>query len=256
MTTTRAVDADPQIVRIEGWTANGYLIVGQKIVVVDPGVPRLVRSMLHYVEHELKRPASDISWATVTHYHNDHVGGMGLLQQISGCQVALPALARPFVEQGARIPFPRPLRWLHMLAVHNRQRNPTPTPRDAWQTEKIGLPLISPRPKFDVHAWLDEGDALPDAPGFTALFTPGHSADSTCLWHEQSGSLFSGDMLLGNFEGPPQANAYCLSRTKTIASLQRLADLPIKRLFPGHGPLHSGEYLAKEAVETLRTDLV
>ena len=61
------------------------------------------------------------------------------------------------------------------------------------------------------------------------LHTPGHSEDSLCVYLPESGALFSGDTL---YRISDHLGAY----PKTyVSSLERLAGLDIKRIYPGHG---------------------
>lgn len=68
---------------------------------------------------------------------------------------------------------------------------------------------------------------------FSALATPGHSADSVCLlWRERV--CFTGDTVLGSgsvfiARGEGSLSAY-------LESLRRLRSLPLEVLCPGHGP--------------------
>jgi len=68
---------------------------------------------------------------------------------------------------------------------------------------------------------------------FSALATPGHSADSVCLiWRERV--CFSGDTVLGSgsvFIAPGEG-----SLSDYLDSLRRLRALPLEVLCPGHGP--------------------
>ena len=68
---------------------------------------------------------------------------------------------------------------------------------------------------------------------FSALATPGHSADSVCLiWRERV--CFSGDTVLGTgsvFIAPGEG-----SLSDYLDSLRRLRALPLEVLCPGHGP--------------------
>jgi glyoxylase-like metal-dependent hydrolase (beta-lactamase superfamily II) len=68
---------------------------------------------------------------------------------------------------------------------------------------------------------------------FSALATPGHSADSVCLiWREQV--CFTGDTVLGSgsvFIAPGEG-----SLSEYLDSLRRLRALPLEVLCPGHGP--------------------
>jgi glyoxylase-like metal-dependent hydrolase (beta-lactamase superfamily II) len=68
---------------------------------------------------------------------------------------------------------------------------------------------------------------------FSALATPGHSADSVCLiWRGQV--CFTGDTVLGSgsvFIAPGEG-----SLSDYLESLRRLRALPLDVLCPGHGP--------------------
>jgi glyoxylase-like metal-dependent hydrolase (beta-lactamase superfamily II) len=67
---------------------------------------------------------------------------------------------------------------------------------------------------------------------FTALATPGHSADSVCLLMGRV--CFTGDTVLGKgsvFIAPGEG-----SLSAYLASLRRLRELDLELLCPGHGP--------------------
>ena len=68
---------------------------------------------------------------------------------------------------------------------------------------------------------------------FSAIATPGHSADSVCLvWG--AGVCFTGDTVLGSgsvFIAPGEG-----SLSAYLDSLRRLRALPLEVLCPGHGP--------------------
>lgn len=67
-----------------------------------------------------------------------------------------------------------------------------------------------------------------------ALATPGHSADHLCYLLEPDGTLFTGDLVLG--EGSSMIVHPDGSVDAWLASLARLAALRPTRLLPGHGP--------------------
>lgn len=72
------------------------------------------------------------------------------------------------------------------------------------------------------------------AGGFTVLHTPGHSADSICLYNKAQKVLFSGDTLFSGAWGRtdlPGSDTFCM-----MQSLHTLASLPPDTaVFPGHG---------------------
>jgi glyoxylase-like metal-dependent hydrolase (beta-lactamase superfamily II) len=71
--------------------------------------------------------------------------------------------------------------------------------------------------------------------GLTALATPGHTEDHLCFLLDRT--LFCGDLVLG--EGstivPPASEGGSLA--KYMASLQRISELDLERMYPGHGPV-------------------
>jgi glyoxylase-like metal-dependent hydrolase (beta-lactamase superfamily II) len=66
----------------------------------------------------------------------------------------------------------------------------------------------------------------------TALYTPGHSADHLCFWIGEDRVVFTGDLVLGRGSSMvtyPEGNVAAYLR-----SLERVAALKPKMLFPGH----------------------
>ena len=66
-----------------------------------------------------------------------------------------------------------------------------------------------------------------------AIHTPGHARGHLCFLHERTGALLSGDTIVGAgtvIIDPPEGDM-----ADYIASLERLAALPVRTLFPGHG---------------------
>jgi glyoxylase-like metal-dependent hydrolase (beta-lactamase superfamily II) len=68
-----------------------------------------------------------------------------------------------------------------------------------------------------------------------ALHTPGHAQDHICFYLEEEHALFTGDVVLGAgttvipLDGGDMADY--------LASLERMLDLDLARIYPGHGPL-------------------
>ena len=68
----------------------------------------------------------------------------------------------------------------------------------------------------------------------TALHTPGHSPGHLCFWEAERGYLFTGDLVykdvLFAYYPSTDPEAY-------LASLEKAAALPVRRVFPGHHSL-------------------
>lgn len=75
----------------------------------------------------------------------------------------------------------------------------------------------------------DEGDLL-------VLHTPGHAPDHLTLWHAESRTLFTGDMLVqGSTVVIPASHGGSLS--DYLQSLERMLQLNPARALPAHGPV-------------------
>ena len=100
---------------------------------------------------------------------------------------------------------------------------------------------------------LVDGDEIVHACGrLRAVHTPGHESGHVCYLDPDRGWLFTGDLILGTgttVVAPPDGDMAAY-----LASLRRLLDLRLTRLFPGHGAPIDGpyekieEYLAHRAM--------
>lgn len=82
---------------------------------------------------------------------------------------------------------------------------------------------------------LEDGDTI-DLGGrtVTVLHTPGHSPGHMCFWEADTGYLFTGDLVYKDtlFAYYPSTDPIAY-----LASLEKLAALPAKRVFPAHHSL-------------------
>ena len=80
-----------------------------------------------------------------------------------------------------------------------------------------------------------EGDRIPyDGGELTVVHTPGHESGHCCFYEAHQEVLFTGDHILGRGTtviGPPDGDM-----AHYIQSLEKLLDLKIGLLLPGHGP--------------------
>ena len=67
-----------------------------------------------------------------------------------------------------------------------------------------------------------------------ALHTPGHAPGHLCFWEKENGYLFTGDLVykdvLFAYYPSTDPEAY-------LASLEKIAALPVKKVFPAHHSL-------------------
>jgi glyoxylase-like metal-dependent hydrolase (beta-lactamase superfamily II) len=94
--------------------------------------------------------------------------------------------------------------------------------------EEDGRYAVAWQPIRDGAAIAAGGDVL------TALHTPGHSPDHLAFWHERTGTIFTGDLVvLGGSVMIHWSRGGDLAQY--MASLERLLALEPRRLLPAHG---------------------
>lgn len=150
---------------------------------------------------------SEVSLIISTHCHCDHVGGNKLIQELSGCGVALHELGKKYMDT-----------------------------RDDWET---WWRYFDQEPVFfDATRVLGDGEIIDIGPhSWEVIYTPGHARDAVALYNRAERLLISSDALwesdmpsmVTRIEGED-------SLDKALESLDRLEGLDVKTVFPGHGP--------------------
>ncbi len=175
------------------WT-TAYLVDG---MMVDTGCAHTARELAESLKDE------PLALIVNTHSHEDHIGANSTLQQQrDGLETLAHPLAIPIMAQ------PRELQPLH----------PYRRMFWGWPESSTGQPVQ------------DQQSIVTEHRSFRVIYTPGHSPDHICLFEEQRGWLFSGDLFVG---GKDRALRADFDIWQIIAALKHVADLPITRIFPG-----------------------
>jgi hydroxyacylglutathione hydrolase len=154
----------------------------------------------------VERFSEQIEYIVLTHCHYDHIAYLREIAHMCRAKVAIHQLDAPGLVDDRE-----------SLAFNFGGRSPGVIP----------------------DLLLDEGDRVGD---LLVLHTPGHTAGSICLYSEVERNLISGDTVFtdggfGRFDFPGG------SRAALARSLDRLADLEVRGLYPGHGsPVEEGGY--------------
>ena len=91
--------------------------------------------------------------------------------------------------------------------------------------------------------WLADGDPVESTSGWQVISAPGHTDDSTCLFHSTSATLFSGDAVL-TVDGHAWFNPEVTHRGSAAGTEDRLRELSVEHLYPGHGrPIHGADLM-------------
>jgi glyoxylase-like metal-dependent hydrolase (beta-lactamase superfamily II) len=156
---------------------------------------------------QLDLSLSDVQLIISTHCHCDHIGGNKQIQDQSGCDIALHKIGKYFIDT-----------------------------RNDWATwwGYYGQEAAF----FDCTIELNDGDVLAIGPyEFAVMHTPGHAAEGIVLYNRKerllisSDTLWKNDMAVMTLQIEGSAAPFHM-----LESLEKLASLDVRMLYPGHGP--------------------
>ncbi|MCC2683488.1 MAG: beta-lactamase, partial [Paenibacillaceae bacterium] len=212
---------------------NSYAIRGkQGITLIDPGLH--TEASIAVWEETFERLAfagSDIERIVLTHYHPDHYGLAGWMQQLSGADVWL---SRSGHEQAQRLWGAGQPLTIEIVAQFRRAGMPEELLAQVKQHLDDFVPLVSPQP---VVRMLEPGIrfTLGDEE-YETIEAGGHAIGQICFYRESSGIMFCGDQVLPkispNISLIPGAETDPLG--SFLGSLQQLASYKVALAYPGH----------------------
>lgn len=181
---------------------------GERSLLIDTGLG--ICNIYDQVVRLTDRPVT----AVATHIHWDHIGGHAYFPDFYAHREELTWL------QGG---FPLPMETIRAMVMDRCD------PPEGYDVGTYQLFQGTPTRLLEDGDTIDLGGRM-----VQALHTPGHSPGHLCFWEPERGYLFSGDLVykdtLFAYYPSTDPEAY-------LFSLERLAELPAARLFPGHHTL-------------------
>lgn len=215
-------------------TVNVFLVEGDLLTLIDTGTntPETLAALKSGVK-SIGYDLNDIEQVILTHHHPDHSGLLEIFKEdvkILGHERNIPYLIQ---EQSF-------LDYYNEYFIENARKYGVPSLFVQKMPRSIKkIPYSCKRSLTDV---ISEGDLLDSLFNVKVLYTPGHATSHIALYSEDDGIAFGGDLLLDKVSSnpllePPLAGE--LDRPKPLIqynqSLQRIAELPITKLYTGHG---------------------
>ena len=230
-------------------SVNVYIIEGNSgNLMIDTGWNS--PDAFNFLAQEMKSSGfamNDITEVVITHLHPDHFGLAGKISELSGAKIYMSQIDASLID--SRYFHPEPL--LNEMSGFLKS-NGLPD----WELKMITeasadiRQFISP---LSSTTGLNPGDKITMDPfEFQVILTPGHTAGHICLYEPNKKYLFSGDHILA--EMVPNVSYHPQSGENPVGdyvnSLNVLAELEIRFVFPGHGSVFSG--LAPKIDDILR----
>jgi glyoxylase-like metal-dependent hydrolase (beta-lactamase superfamily II)/predicted DCC family thiol-disulfide oxidoreductase YuxK len=170
-------------------------------VAVDPGSPKMRKS----VERHLRQIKPHITKVIATHAHEEHVGNLNWLSELTGAPVYVSEMTARFLTPFKKLPWVR--------------------------SAIIGKP---PNLKEPYRVLADTVDTTSEQ--LKVIATPGHCDDHIVLYDPKEKLLLAGDAFMGSYFATPNPD---VDSHKWLVSLERLMELDIEILVEGHGHIHT-----------------
>ncbi|UCF04118.1 MAG: MBL fold metallo-hydrolase [bacterium] len=217
----------------ENGVTAGIIFTRESVIFIDAG---MTIDSAEFIWNEARKYIGNrkMFYLILTHHHSDHIFGM-----------------RVFKEKGAKVISHS---WLKsFISMRGEQYKKFLLNMLKWSTDKgdriFGDVVLS------VPDQVIEKDTILtiDDEEIHILYTPGHVSTEISIYHPHSKTLFAGDTvyegmeLTTHFGGPDEWRLW-------IAQLERLKELDLETICPGHGSLCTKEELDRN-IDFLRKKL-
>jgi cyclase len=209
-------------VQPDGSVNAGIIFTENSVIFIDSGMTIASGEFIWKTAQE-RMKGDEKLYLILTHHHSDHTFGMRVFKE-NGAKIIAHSKIREWLENdnGKYKSF-----IMNRYGLDKRKGN-----------EILGDVMLSLPDQF-----IDKDTVLKvDSEEIHLLCTPGHVPDELSIYHPKSNTLFAGDTIYEGsspatrFGGPEEWKLW-------ISQLERLKQLDIKTIVPGHGNLCSKEVI-------------
>jgi glyoxylase-like metal-dependent hydrolase (beta-lactamase superfamily II) len=170
-------------------------------IAIDPGSPKMRRSLARH----LRQVKLKITKVVATHAHEEHVGNLNWLSDVTGAPIYVSEMTARFLTPFKKLPWVRAT----IIGQPPDLKEPYQLLGETVETDSGQLKVIS---------------------------TPGHCDDHIVLYDPKEKVLLAGDAFMGIYFATPNPD---VDSRKWLVSLERLMELDIEILIEGHGHIHT-----------------
>lgn len=189
-----------------GWlSANHFVHLSKEPILIDTAYKTDADVTIAQIA-KLGVDFSDVSLIVNTHTHCDHIGANRIIHEQSGCDIALHTVGWHFIDT-----------------------------KDTWAT--WWRYFNQEAEFFECTRSLEDGDILKIGPHeFKVIYTPGHASDGIVLYNHSQKLLISSDTLWENDIAVMTLRVEgSLALFSARKSLEKIASLDVRQVYPGHG---------------------
>lgn len=222
----------------ETMTVNSWLIKGPEPVLIDCGEKseKSWEALIVGLQKEGLK-IQDIRKVFITHAHLDHIGMAAKITEHSDAEIWVSEYA---YDWAVKLEEMLDRREVALKSAFDFVMPGSPFLKESTFGYKTLSPYWDEIPADRVKTFPMDGTVQFGDKDWEVIYVPGHCINQTCFYQRESQQLFSADMLL-RMIAPPIIDAEIeapYSRTMSLAmhvtSYQKLLDLPIGQVYPGH----------------------
>lgn len=195
---------------------NTYVIKDGSSLLIDPGLTQFLPALIEDMQRDGIDP-KDIELIANTHLHGDHCWANDAFKKLSGAEILLHPAQKKFGQAAA-----------------------------VQTSQFFGVSAV----EFTEDRILDDDKLSLGETEFELIPSPGHSPDSVCYYCPSDKVLICGDVIFNQNTGRVDLPGGSANQLK--ASIERLSQLDIEYLLPGHMDIVVGREKVKNNFDFIK----